>query len=154
MLSVRITDRYIFNIFPLPHVLILLLLLTVTLRIAFGFHFHYVSRPLLTLCVVASLLGSISDSLAQMIEVIRSRQRAGSKSKDGILDGDIELDEKSPNGSPRMSVAWDPMERTYGYDFPRVIRFMAYGFLFSPIAVFSLNILKIDFKVCMVRIFR
>ena len=84
-------DRYIFNIFPLPHVLILVLFLTITLRIGFNFHFHYQFRPILTLCVVSSLLGSVSDTLAQMIEVIQARRKIATKARETGISGDIEL---------------------------------------------------------------
>lgn len=146
-------DRYIFNTLPLPHTLLLTLLLTITLRIALSFHFHYAGRPILTLCVVSSLLASISDTLAQMVETIRLRAKMAAKLKDlmpppGIGGaGEIELDEKhlhSPGGSPRWEsergeFGWR-VERTIDFDFPRMIRFMGYGFFFAPIAVGSLLI--------------
>lgn len=55
-------------------------------------------------------------------------------------NAEIELDEKPVGGgSPR----WE-RDSEFGYsrgvdfDFPRMIRFMGYGFLFAPIAVMSL----------------
>jgi hypothetical protein len=134
----RVWDRYVFNTLPLPHTLILTLLLTITLRIAFSFHFHYGARPILTLCVVSSLLASISDSLAQMVEVIRARGKAAAKLKDGVTIGEIELDEKSGSPgweSPRGSFAWTGAERPVDFDFPRMIRFMGFGFCFAPVSV-------------------
>jgi hypothetical protein len=137
MATTRVLDRYIFNTFPLPHTLILLLLLTITIRIAFSFHFHYGARPILTLCVVSSLLASISDTLAQMVEIIRARSKSP-KIKDTVLIGDIELDEKTPSPTWESSkgFAWNTIERPFGFDFPRMIRFMGYGFCFAPIAVY------------------
>lgn len=139
MAATRLWDRYLFNTLPLPHTVLLLILLTVTLRIAISFHFHYGSRPVLTLCVVSSLLASISDTLAQMLEIIRERSKAIAKSKDKI--GDIELRGKTPSpewDSPRSSASaftWSAVERPIFYDFPRMIRFMGYGFCFAPISV-------------------
>jgi hypothetical protein len=132
-------DRYIFNTLPLPHTLLLALLLTITLRIALSFHFHYGARPILTSCVVSALLASISDTLAQMVELIRSRTKAAVKLREGVLNGDIELEEKqgnaSPALSPRTSFSWNAVDRPIDFDFPRMIRFMGYGFFFAPIAV-------------------
>ena len=139
MQSTRLWDRYIFNTLPLPHTLLLLILLTVTLRIASSFHFHYGGRPILTLCVVSSLLASISDTLAQTVETIRARTKAAAKSKDGVVLDGIEMIEKTPSQDGRESpgrLMWNSMERPLEFDFPRMIRFMGYGFLFAPIAVF------------------
>jgi hypothetical protein len=135
--SSRLWDRYILNTFPLLHIVLLAVLLTVTLRIALSFHFHYGARPVLTLCVVSALLASISDTLAQMTEVIRSRSRSPPfKTKDSVVIGEIELQEKTPSpaGSPTV-FAWTGADRHVDFDFPRLVRFMAYGFLFAPIAV-------------------
>jgi len=146
MASPRLWDRFILNTFPLRHTVLLAVLLTVTLRIALSFHFHYGVRPVLTLCVVSALLASISDTLAQMIEVIRARSRSATittalsakSSKDNVVVTEIELEDKSasPAGvSPRV-FAWTGMDRHVEFDFPRLVRFMAYGFSFAPIAVF------------------
>jgi len=133
-------DRYIFNTLPLPHTLLLIFLLSITFRIALSFHFHYGARPILTLCVVSALLASISDTLAQMVELIRARNKASLKLREGVLNGEIELEEKqgslSPRfDSPRSSFSWNTVERPIDFDFPRMIRFMGYGFFFAPIAV-------------------
>jgi hypothetical protein len=146
MPSSRLWDRYIFKTFPLPHTLLLLILFSVTIRIGVSYHFHYGSRPILTLCVVSSLLGSISDTLAQTVELIRLRRKALQKNKDLLgVDGAIELREKSPSpalgwgeASPRLSTSsasWNAADRRVDFDFPRMIRFMGYGFFFAPIAV-------------------
>jgi protein Mpv17 len=133
----RLWDRYILNTFPLLHTVLLAVLLTVTLRIALSFHFHYGARPVLTLCVVSALLASISDTLAQMTEVIRTRSRSAVfRAKDSVVIGEIELQEKTPSpvGSPTV-FAWTGSDRHVDFDFPRLVRFMAYGFAFAPIAV-------------------
>jgi protein Mpv17 len=153
MPSTRLLDRYIFNTLPLPHTLLLVILLTVTLRIAASFHFHYGARPVLTLCVVSSLLASISDTLAQTVETIRARAKAAAKSKDAaVLDG-IEMNEKTPSpgrdspaGRGAGSFTWTSAERPVEFDFPRMIRFMGYGFLFAPIAVLAPRFPCIDWK--------
>ena len=139
MAATRLWNRYLFNTFPLPHIVILLILLTVTLRIAVSFHFHYGIRPILTLCVVSSLLASISDTLAQMVELIRARSKAIAKTKDSFVD--LELREKTPSpgwDSPKSSgsaFTWSAVEQRIVYDFPRMIRFMGYGFCFAPLSV-------------------
>ena len=140
MPSTRLWDRYVFNTLPLPHTLLIVILLTVTLRIAASFHFHYGARPILTLCVVSSLLASISDTLAQTVETIRARAKAAAKSKDAVVLDGIEMNEKTPSPGGRESpgargFTWTSAERPVEFDFPRMIRFMGYGFLFAPIAV-------------------
>jgi len=161
MTAIRPWDRYIFNILPLPHTLLLTLLLTVTFRIAISFHFHYGARPILTLCVVSSLLASISDTLAQMVETIRLRSKMAAKYRDILPPSsssqmqpslvEIELDEKvlSPQQMGGLSPRWETerdgaagafvirVDRAIDFDFPRMIRFMGYGFFFAPIAVGS-----------------
>ena len=83
-----------------------------------------------------------------MVELIRLRRRALRKSKDLVdHDSDIELREKSVSpgfglgvASPRLSTgsgSWNAAERGVYFDFPRMIRFMGYGFFFAPIAVFA-----------------
>lgn len=137
MAQSRPWDRYIFNTLPLPHTLLLILLLTVTLRIALSFHFHYGSRPVLTLCVVSSLLASISDTLAQMVEVIRARAKAAAKLKDSFPSREIEMDEKSgsPGWESPKGFNWSNTERPIDFDFPRMIRFMGFGFFYAPVSV-------------------
>ena len=141
MPSTRLWDRYIFNTLPLPHTLLFVILLTVTLRIAVSFHLHYGARPVLTLCVVSSLLASISDTLAQTVETIRARAKAAAKSKDTAVLDEIEMNEKTPSPGRESpggrTLAWTSAERPVEFDFPRMIRFMGYGFLFAPIAVLA-----------------
>jgi hypothetical protein len=156
MTAPRPWDRYVFNVLPLPHTVLLTVLLTITLRIALSFHFHYGARPILTLCVVSSLLASISDTLAQTVETIRLRGKMAAKLRDLVPVNtmahptmEIELDEKgsSPHlggSSPRWEASASEFgfgrggDRAIDFDFPRMIRFMGYGFFFAPIAVTSL----------------
>jgi hypothetical protein len=76
-----------------------------------------------------------------MVELIRARSKAAVKLREGVLNGEIELDgEKQQSGgweSPRGSFSWNSaIDRPIDFDFPRMIRFMGYGFLFAPVAVF------------------
>jgi hypothetical protein len=76
-----------------------------------------------------------------MIEVIRARTKAIATKKMFEKDiGDIELNEKTPSPiseSPgnKSTFGWTTLERPVHYDFPRMIRFMGYGFCFAPISV-------------------
>jgi protein Mpv17 len=139
MPSTRLWDRYIFNTLPLPHTLLFVILLTVTLRIAVSFHLHYGARPVLTLCVVSSLLASISDTLAQTVETIRARAKAAAKAKDTVVLDEIEMSEKTPSPGRESpggrTLTWTSAERPVEFDFPRMIRFMGFGFLYAPISV-------------------
>jgi hypothetical protein len=142
MPSTRLWDRYIFNTLPLPHTLLFVILLTVTLRIAVSFHLHYGARPVLTLCVVSSLLASISDTLAQTVETIRARAKAAAKAKDTVVLDEIEMNEKTPSPGRESpggrTLTWTSAERPVDFDFPRMIRFMGFGFLYAPISVSAL----------------
>jgi hypothetical protein len=136
MAATRFWDRYLFNTIPLPHTLLLLIFLIATLRVAVSFHVYYNSRPILTLCVVSSLLASISDTLAQMVEVIRARSKTIAKSKDKL--GDIELDVKTTSSgwdSLPSAFTWNAVGKPIAYDFPRMIRFMGYAFCYAPVSV-------------------
>jgi len=149
MPSTRLWDRYIFNTLPLPHTLLFVILLTVTLRIAVSFHLHYGARPVLTLCVVSSLLASISDTLAQTVETIRARAKAAAKSKDTAVLDEIEMNEKTPSPGRESpggrTLAWTSAERPVEFDFPRMIRFMGFGFLYAPISYTWFGILDRHF---------
>lgn len=86
-----------------------------------------------------------------MVETIRSRSKPISLSKSIKDTGDIELDEKTPSPglvggweSPRSSFISTSAERHVDFDFPRMIRFMGYGFCFAPIAVDSLFTDNVD----------
>ena len=69
-----------------------------------------------------------------MIELIRARSKVAAKPKD---TGDLELNEKTPSAGwePSRSATFTTGEGPFDYDFPRMIRFMGYGFCFAPIAV-------------------
>ena len=90
-----------------------------------------------------------------MVEIIRARTKRTSKSK-GLI-GDIELDEKrsSPEWeSPQSAYTWtSTADRGVDYDFPRMVRFMGYGFGFAPISVLP-SVLWLMIVVYVVWIFR
>ena len=101
----------------------------------------------MTLCVISSLLNSISDTLAQMVELIRARKKAAIKLREGVLNGEIELEGEKQSSpawdSPRNSSSWNSaIDRPIDFDFPRMIRFMGYGFFFAPVAVFLAKVTR------------
>jgi hypothetical protein len=74
-----------------------------------------------------------------MVEVIRARAKAAAKLKDGIINREIELDEKSgsPGWESPRGFTWSNTDRPIDFDFPRMIRFMGFGFFYAPISVLS-----------------
>jgi protein Mpv17 len=128
-------DRYIFNTVPLPHILLLTFLLGVIVRIGYSYHLHFEARPVLTLCVISCLLASVSDTLAQMVELIRARRQARKTRDEGLLNGDIEMKDDVGTRTPSPRLANFSGERFVPYDQARMVRFMGYGFFFAPISV-------------------
>jgi hypothetical protein len=72
-----------------------------------------------------------------MVEVIRARAKAAAKLKDNFTSREIEMDEKpgSPGWESPKGFNWSNTERPIDFDFPRMIRFMGFGFFYAPVSV-------------------
>ena len=81
------------------------------------------------------ILGGIADTVAQSLTAIRAKSRRNSSLGKEISDG-IEMpeynDEKSPYATEFMIPHRSSMSPP-SFDFERLTRFMAYGFLMSPL---------------------
>lgn len=103
-------------------------------RLAAKFNGYYADRPVLTMMITNAVLGGIADTVAQSITSIRlaALRKPGGIQKDDTLAIEIgELDRKNPLHDrdliPNTSVLPPP------FDFERLTRFMAYGFMMAPV---------------------
>ncbi|KAI9755806.1 MAG: hypothetical protein M1815_004587 [Lichina confinis] len=121
-------------------------------RLIAKFNAYYAEKPVLTMMITNAVsisvdhasslarglrqyvLGGIADTVAQSLTAIRQRavRKAGGVTKDDFLAIEIhELDEKNPflhkDLIPPSSKLPPP------FDFERLTRFMAYGFIMAPV---------------------
>lgn len=97
------------------------------------FNSYYARRPVLTTMITNAILGGIADTVAQSLTAIRQRaNRKGGAGKDDFLAIEIhELDKRNP--WPVGETIPDSKRLPPPFDFERLTRFMAYGFLMAPI---------------------
>lgn len=129
--------RHADNVFltqPLLHFVIFLIEMAVISRLAAKFNGYYADRPVLTMMITNAVLGGIADTVAQSITSIRlaALRKPGGVQKDDTLAIEIgELDRKNPLHDrdliPNTSALPPP------FDFERLTRFMAYGFMMAPV---------------------
>jgi len=103
-------------------------------RLIAKFNNYYADRPVLTMMITNAVLGGIADTVAQSITTIRltAMRKPGGITKDDTMAIEIhELDRKNPLNAndliPNTKYLPPP------FDFERLTRFMAYGFLMAPI---------------------
>jgi len=99
------------------------------------FNSYYAARPVLTTMITNAILGGIADTTAQTISSIRTRASArklsGTLVKDDIIGIEIhELGDTKKQYSPEE---FDTLRGPPPFDFERLTRFMAYGFLMAPV---------------------
>ncbi|MCJ1292198.1 hypothetical protein MMC34_003748 [Xylographa carneopallida] len=105
-----------------------------TSRLIAKFNSYYAEKPVLTIMITNAILGGIADTVAQTLTTIRQKslRQLGGVQKDDFISIEIrELDRKDPL-SPMELV---PPSRNLPppFDFERLTRFMAYGFIMSPL---------------------
>ncbi|KAK3390040.1 hypothetical protein B0H63DRAFT_464693 [Podospora didyma] len=133
-----LNTKFIYGRVPLLHTIILLIEMALFARLTSRFNGYYDKRPVLTMMVTNAVLGGIADTVAQSITSIRQRALRKYPSgqspnpRDDPLAYEIhELDRKNPLNErdlvPDSKVLPPP------FDFERLTRFMAYGFLMAPI---------------------
>jgi len=129
-----LNSRYICGKVPLMHALIFLIKMGVIVRLATKFSSYYADKPVLTIMIVNAVLGGIADTVAQTLTVvrIRNRQKSGSVQQDEFLSIQVEdLDQKGTNPAHELMPSTKNLPPPF--DFERLTRFMAYGFIMSPI---------------------
>jgi len=98
------------------------------------FNQYYAARPVLTTMITNAVLGGIADTVAQNITAIRQRavRKPGGLDKDDFIAIEIhELDKNNPVYDGE--IVPDSQRLPPPFDFERLTRFMAYGFLMAPI---------------------
>jgi len=132
-----INSKFIFGRVPLLNLIIFLIEMSLFARLTSRFNAYYDERPVLTMMVSNAVLGGIADTVAQTITSVR--QRAVRKNPSGRLNPrddpmaiEIhELDRKNPLNE--RDIVPDSKALPPPFDFERLTRFMAYGFLMAPI---------------------
>ncbi|KAF1984734.1 hypothetical protein K402DRAFT_335992 [Aulographum hederae CBS 113979] len=129
-----LNSRYIYGRIPLLHSLIFLLQMMVISLLTRRFNSYYASRPVLTTMITNAVLGGVADTVAQMLTAIRERavRKPGGPDKSDFFAIEIhELDKRNPFADD------DLIPNSYRlpppFDFERLTRFMAYGFLMAPV---------------------
>jgi len=129
-----LNSRYIYGRVPLLHTVIFLVELVIAMRIFTKFNSYYAAKPVLTTMITNAVLGGIADTVAQSLTAIRTRSKslpstnAGARS---FLENPM-LEMQDMNEKPKTSTPL-PRSPPPPFDFERLTRFMAYGFLMAPI---------------------
>lgn len=108
--------------------------MAIAIRLVTKFNSYYASKPILTTMITNAVLGGIADTVAQTLTAIRMRAKSlptttlGARSilSDSVLEMD-DLNEKPKTPLPLSKSPPPP------FDFERLTRFMAYGFLMAPV---------------------
>ncbi|KAI9886446.1 MAG: Fe-S cluster-binding ribosome biosynthesis protein [Watsoniomyces obsoletus] len=103
-------------------------------RLISRFNAYYAEKPVLTMMITNAVLGGIADTVAQSLTAIRQRaiRKPGGVSKNDFLAIEIhELDEKNPLS--RTDLIPPSTKLPPPFDFERLTRFMAYGFIMAPV---------------------
>ncbi|KAI9698959.1 MAG: hypothetical protein M1836_003148 [Candelina mexicana] len=103
-------------------------------RLITKFNTYYADKPVLTIMITNAVLGGIADTVAQTLTAIRQRavRKPGGVNKDDFLAINIhDLDKKVP--WPAGEIIPPSKSLPPPFDFERLTRFMAYGFIMSPV---------------------
>lgn len=128
LIAVRICGRL-----PLLNLIVLFIKIAMITRLITKFDIYYADHPILTMMVTNAVLGGIADLVAQSITSIRlagTRRLAGATNNDAITIEFRELDRK--NSSSLHELPSEARTQPAKFDFERLTRFMAYGFLVAP----------------------
>lgn len=129
----QLNSRWIYGKIPLLHAAVFLLQMAAVSILTRKFNSYYAKRPVLTTMITNAILGGIADTVAQSLTAIRQRaaRKPGGVDKDDFVAIEIhELDRKGPWGGELIP---DSKMLPPPFDFERLTRFMAYGFLMAPI---------------------
>jgi len=125
---------YLLGKVPLLHAVIFLIEMAIMSRLSMKFNQYYAERPVLTMMVTNAVLGGIADTVAQSITSIRQRavrKPGGVREEDAMAIEIHKLDVDNPLSEheliPNSSLLPPP------FDFERMTRFMAYGFMMAPL---------------------
>jgi len=101
------------------------------------FNSYYLATPVLTTMITNAVLGGIADTTAQTLTSIRRKasRKLSSAAKDDFIAIEIhELDKKGETPyNPEDYLQDSSLRLPPPFDFERLTRFMAYGFLMAPV---------------------
>lgn len=129
-----LNSRYIYGKVPLLHAAVFLLQMAAVSILTRKFNSYYASKPVLTTMITNAVLGGIADTVAQSLTAIQQRavRKPGGPSDGNFIAIEIhELDKKNPFPSGELTP--DSRRLPPPFDFERLTRFMAYGFLMAPV---------------------
>jgi len=129
-----LNSRYIYGRVPLLHTIIFLIEMAITMRLIAKFNSYYAEKPILTTMITNAVLGGIADTVAQSLTAIKSRakQQANLGPKQDFFSIEM-LGEKERAVSPYPGDLIPTRNGPPPFDFERLTRFAAYGFLMAPV---------------------
>lgn len=129
-----INRKFIYDRVPLVHTIAFLIEMAVVARLIAKFNSYYNERPVLTMMITNAVLGGIADTVAQSITSIRlaTLRSPGGLHKDDTVAIELnELDRKNPLNDHDLILESKFLPPPF--DFERLTRFMAYGFMMAPV---------------------
>lgn len=113
--------------------------MAITMRLAAKFSSYYSEKPVLTTMITNAVLGGIADTVAQSLTAIKTRRKTlptmnnpNNTDNSGPLIS-IELTDLKEKPASLGSLVPTTTNAPPPFDFERLTRFMAYGFLMAPI---------------------
>src|SRR5450755_4761423 len=108
--------------------------MAIAVRLIAKFNSYYANKPVLTTMITNAVLGGIADTVAQSLTAIRTRAKSLPTTNSGVRsvlsDTILEMDDLSEKPKTPLPLSRSPPPP---FDFERLTRFMAYGFLMAPI---------------------
>jgi len=126
-----LNSRYIYGKLPLLHAIIFLIEMGITARLAAKFNSYYADKPVLTIMITNAVLGGIADTVAQTLTAFQVRSKRRIAQKDFLNIQIADLDKKDSDAAHELFPSARDLPPPF--DFERLTRFMAYGFIMSPV---------------------
>lgn len=137
---------------PLLHTIIFLIEMGIAIRLTTKFNSYYASKPVLTTMITNAVLGGIADTVAQSVTAIRTRAKSLPATNSGVRsvlsDTILEMDDLNEKPKTVLPLSRSPPPP---FDFERLTRFMAYGFLMAPVQFLWFNALSRWFPITKAR---
>jgi hypothetical protein len=119
---------------PLLHTIIVVIEMAIAIRLIAKFNSYYASKPILTIMITNAVLGGIADTVAQSLTAIRTRAKslptANAGARSLLSESMLEMDDLNEKPKTLLPLSRSPPPP---FDFERLTRFMAYGFLMAPV---------------------
>lgn len=131
----NLNSRYIYGRYPLLHTLVFITELIMVSFLVSKFNSYYAARPVLTTMVTNAILGGVADTVAQSLTAVRERAVRKPGGPDPNSDQiAIEIHEVDRRIHwPEEELIPDSKVLPPPFDFERLTRFTAYGFIMAPI---------------------